>query len=185
MRLATGFWVLLAGVSTTCCERQSKLDQKVADASSASPGDAGTVSIHLEHAKAQVSEATVLEGETSRVQQVISFDVRLRLTSRERLTVLSNFNTPYSSFDLVVLDERGRELRRVPYAFHLSPYAQDQELTVPRGQTVTHLVFPVEWADAPKTVRVRLRGTFRQAEDHSPKLSPITSNDVRVAIPTH
>ncbi len=71
----------------------------------------------------------------------------------------TSFQTVFDGMSLVVATRSGRELKRLGYTEHQSPFSPGRTLTVPPGVTTRELRFPkVDWPGAPAELTVRLEG---------------------------
>lgn len=95
----------------------------------ASPG----LRLHLDRARLDTVGAS----------QIVVADARWVNTSGAPLDAFTNFSGVFDGLALVVLDPSGRELRRIHYTHHQSPYAEHRRVELPVGATRRELGFPI------------------------------------------
>ena len=79
----------------------------------------------------------------------------------QALSVETNFYSPFDGLSLVAMDRSGRELFRMGYTFHQSPYAPAQQQLLAPGETTQVLHFPIiPWDGDESDIAFKLVGGF-------------------------
>ncbi|MFH2008632.1 MAG: hypothetical protein ABI333_18740 [bacterium] len=93
---------------------------------------------------------------------VVACDVTLVNNTGRPLRVLTNFQSAYDGFTVIVRHPQGGLVARQSYVYHQSPYAQDRVLPLPPGSTDARIQFPVTLKTKPEgPLQVRLEGGLR------------------------
>jgi len=97
----------------------------------------------------------------------------------DTLTVLSNFHSPFDLITIVVRSPSGAELFRQAYVSHQSPYAMDQPIELPPGETAREIRFPIE-SGRPLAgpVDIQLVGGLRAASYETGLISNVQRADI-------
>ncbi|MBX3247504.1 MAG: hypothetical protein KF901_10010 [Myxococcales bacterium] len=91
--------------------------------------------------------------------QLVVADARWVNRTGGHLEAVTNFSGVFDGLALVILDESGRELRRIHYTHHQSPYAEDRRVLLPPGTTRRSIGFPIFDPNLPSgRYLVRLEG---------------------------
>ena len=118
------------------------------------------VTLTLADVQATVETPRYIDGSERQVLNV-QCTVTAQNNTHQALSVETNFYSPFDGLSLVAMDSSGRELFRMGYIMHQSPYAPAQEKLLPPGETTKVLHFPmIPWDGDASEIALKLVGGF-------------------------